>query len=186
MKNKMLYKVCRSGIFAAIICVLSFINFPFGAVSVSMATLGIMLVGCVLPPLESAMSSVTYILIGVIGIPVFSGGSGGIGVLFGPTGGYIWSYPLLAAIVSAFCQIRTKKKSYKYIFAFIGCLVGSIICYTLGAFQYTLVTGSSAYMALFVCVIPFVPIDVLKMVCACVIGLSIKTRLFGSEKTNEK
>ena len=78
-----------------------------------MALLAVMLSGIVLSPFEATVSSAVYILIGAIGIPVFSAGGAGFGVLLGPTGGYLWSYPLLALIASLFCLIPAKNKWIK-------------------------------------------------------------------------
>lgn len=177
MKNKMLYKVCRSGIFAAIICALSFINFPLGAVPVTLATLGIMVAGAVLPPLEAVMSTITYVLIGLIGIPVFSGGSGGIGVLLGPTGGYIWSYPILALLISLNSCFCYKSAKSRIMMEFVLSTLGMIICYALGTTQYMLVSNTPFIASLFVCVIPFIPIDIIKLTVGILIGLKIKYRI---------
>lgn len=173
MHKDYLYKTVRSGIFAAIICVSSFLIIPIGAVPVSMTVLAIMLCGVVLTPFEALCAAAVYVLMGAIGFPVFSGGSGGIGVLLGLTGGYIWSYPFLAFTVSLFCNIKTQRKLFKYIFAFTGCALGIIICYFFGTIQYILVANSDFHTALFVCVIPFIPIDVIKTVCAVCIGIPL-------------
>ncbi|MEE0946926.1 MAG: biotin transporter BioY [Acutalibacteraceae bacterium] len=177
MHKNYLYKTVRSGIFAAIICVSSFLVIPIGAVPVTPAVLTVMLCGVVLTPFEAFCASAVYVIMGAIGFPVFSGGSGGLGVLFGLTGGYIWSYPILSLIVSLFCKIKTKKRCLKYVFAFIGCVTGLIICYFFGTAQYMLVANASFYTALITCVFPFVPIDIFKTVCAVCIGIELSKHL---------
>ncbi|MBE6729081.1 MAG: biotin transporter BioY [Ruminococcaceae bacterium] len=177
MKNKMLYKVCISGIFATIICVLSFVNFPIGAVPVTLATLGIMIAGVVLSPLEAVMATVTYVLIGLIGIPVFSGVSGGIGVLLGPTGGYIWSYPVFALVISLSNLIRSKTKTLEIVVLFVLCLLGTAFCYFLGVAQYINVCDTNFYTAFVTCVVPFIPIDIIKITAAVFIGKKIKDKI---------
>lgn len=177
MRNRPLYRICRAGLFAAIICVCSFIAIPVGAVPVTAALLCIMLSGIVLAPLEAVAATAVYIIIGAVGLPVFSGGSGGIGVLLGPTGGYIWAYPILALTVSLFSLIKTKKKILKYIFSFIGCITGTVVCYVCGTVQYMLLTDASFYTAAVTCIIPFVIIDIIKSIVAAFIGIPLRKKL---------
>ena len=175
--QKTLYKTVRCGIFAAIICVSSFFVIPVGTVPISFTLLAVMVCAVVLSPFEAFCATFVYILMGAIGLPVFSGGSGGFGVLFGITGGYIWSYPLLAVIVSLLSSLDVKKKLLNFTFAFISCLVGVTLCYACGTLQYILVTDANFYTALTVCVIPFVPIDIIKALVAVSIGLILRKRI---------
>lgn len=175
--QKTLYKTVRSGIFAAIICVSSFFVIPIGTVPISFTVFAVMLCAIALSPLEAFFASTVYVLMGAVGLPVFSGGSGGFGMLFGITGGYIWSYPLLALIVALFAKINLNNKLLKFAVSFIGCLIGIILCYTLGTFQYILVANTHLYTALGVCVIPFVPIDIIKALAAISIGFAVKSRI---------
>ncbi len=177
MRNKPLYRISRAGLFAAIICVCSFIAFPIGPVPVTAALLCVMLAGIVLSPLEAVGATAVYIIIGAVGLPVFSGGQGGIGVLLGPTGGYIWSYPLCALITSFFARMRFKNKLSLFAFPFLGCLVGVTVCYAAGTVQYMLLTDASFYTAAVACIIPFVAVDIIKSFAATVIGISLKKKL---------
>lgn len=177
MNKKPLYRISRCGLFAAIICVCAFINIPVWSVPVSLALLAVMLSGIVLPPFETTVSAVVYILIGVIGIPVFSAGGAGLGVLFGATGGYLWSYPLLALTVSLFCLIPAEKRWIKYAFAFTGCVVGTAICYICGTLQYMYVCDTSFSTAVITCIFPFIPFDVLKIIFACSVGIPLRKRI---------
>ncbi len=177
MKNKSLYKIARCGIFAAIICVCSFIAIPIGVIPVTASLMCIMLSGIVLTPLEAFAATVVYVIMGALGLPVFSGGSGGIGVLLGPTGGYIWSYPFCALLVSFISHIKVKNKILSFAVPFFGSITGTLPCYTLGTVQYMLVCNASFYTALVACVIPFVIVDVLKAATATVIGVPLRKRL---------
>lgn len=177
MKSKMLYIISRCGLFAAIICVCAFINFPVGNVPVSMATLGIMLTGVVLSPVEAVFASFVYILIGMIGVPVFSLGSAGLGTLFGATGGYIWSYPVLCLSVSLFSKIPIENKHIRFFVTFCGSMVGNAVCYFCGTIQYMAVCDASFISAVTVCVLPFVIIDAVKAFVASGMGLAIRQRI---------
>ncbi len=177
MKHKMLYSISRCGLFAAIICICAFINFPVGYVPVSMALLGVMLTGIILSPFEAFASSFVYILIGAIGLPVFSGASAGFGVLFGATGGYIWSYPIAAFIISFMRLIKIKNKISEYSFALSGCVLGVLACYICGTLQYMYVCETSFYTAIITCIVPFIFFDILKIAIVCSIGVPLKKRI---------
>ena len=175
--KKSLYKTVRSGVFAAIICVCSFVVIPIGTVPVSAALLGVMLCAVVLSPVEAFCAAAVYVIMGAFGLPVFSGGSGGFGVLFSATGGYIWSYPLIALTVSLICKIKIKNTFLKYVTVFPGCIFGIAICYFCGTLQYILVTGANIYTAYTVCIVPFIPIDLAKALAAVAIGMPIRKRI---------
>lgn len=177
MRNRPLYKICRAGLFAAIICVCSFIAVPIGTVPVTAALLCVMLSGIVLSPFESFAACIVYIIMGAVGLPIFSGGSGGIGVLFGPTGGYIWSYPLCALIVSLVSRISVKNKFLSFGFNIFACFLGVGLTYFLGTVQYMLLCKADFYTAAVVCIIPFIPVDIVKSVAAVLMGLPLRNKL---------
>lgn len=177
MNNKPLYRISRSGLFAAIICVCAFISIPIGAVPVTAALLAIMLSGITLSPLEAVAATMVYVVMGALGLPVFSGGSGGIGVLIGPTGGYIWSYPLCALAVSLISRIKTKNKFPAFAVPFAGCILGTAVCYCAGTVQYMVLCDASFYTAAVTCIIPFVAVDIIKALAATFIGTSLRKKL---------
>lgn len=75
------------------------VPYPFSPAPVTLQTAGVYLAGLLLGPLWGAFSLVLYVLVGVAGAPVFAGGSAGYGVLVGPTGGYLVSFPIAAALI---------------------------------------------------------------------------------------
>ena len=93
-------------LFSAFICIFSVITIPVGTIPFTLSTFAVMLCALVLGQKMSMLSVLIYIFAGAIGIPVFSGFRAGIGVLIGPTGGYIWSYMLMSLVIGFF----TKKK----------------------------------------------------------------------------
>lgn len=89
-----------TAMFTAVQCVLSVVSFPVGAVPVTLSVLGVFLIGSLLSPVAAVSAELVYITIGAIGLPVFSGFSSGLGTLFGPTGGYLMAYPIMAFAVA--------------------------------------------------------------------------------------
>lgn len=168
MKTKT-HDLTITAIFAAIICILSVITVPIGTIPISLSLFAIILTAISLGAKRGVLSVIVYILIGSLGIPVFSGFKGGLHILFGPTGGFIFSYIFVALIVS-FASQKTNKKLTLFLFS----LLSLAICYLIGSFQYALISKVSFYNSLTVCVFPFIIFDILKALLAVNIGLKLK------------
>ena len=110
------------------------------------------------------ISVVVYILLGIIGAPVFAGFRGGLGVLAGPTGGYILGYIIIAFVTGAVCE-WTKK--LKYIVPFM--MLAVVLCYLVGTLWFCITMGNGFISALSMCVIPFIPWDIIKVILASTI-----------------
>ena len=106
---------------------------------------------------------------GAVGLPVFSGFRGGVSVLIGPTGGYVFSYILMALITG-----YVSEKSDKIIIRLAACIVSLIVCYIIGTAQYMFVMKQGIAAALAACVYPFVLFDLVKCAAAVLIGGRVK------------
>lgn len=174
MKTKTIV-ICA--IFAALMCVFSVITVPTGIIPITLGTLGIMLTAVILGSKKGAVSVAVFILLGIVGLPVFSGFKGGIQVIFGPTGGYIWSYIPMAVIIGLFSAKLPEQKAVAMLKMFAGCIVGMIICYALGTVQFMIVQKMGLIKSLSACVIPFIPFDIAKAVLASYLGFTIRAAL---------
>lgn len=103
-----------------------------------------------------------YILLGIVGLPVFSGFSGGIGYLLGPTGGYILGFAVSGILFCLFEKLGFENAVLRFASKLL-CLAA---CYCLGTLWFTHVTGTSFVAALGLCVLPFIIPDVIKIVLA--------------------
>ncbi|MBQ3416596.1 MAG: biotin transporter BioY [Ruminococcus sp.] len=160
-KNLVLCGVC-----AAIICALAPLSVPLaGLVPVTLATFAVMLTGVLLGGKFAVLSVSVYLLIGAMGVPVFSGYSAGVGVLFGPTGGYLIGYIPLAFLTGALYEHFGKQKTgiKKYAVMITAMMIGTAVLYTFGTVWYCIVTGAGAVAALTVCVVPFLLGDLAKI-----------------------
>ncbi|HNX15361.1 MAG TPA: biotin transporter BioY [Oscillospiraceae bacterium] len=155
-------KVILCGLFAAILCILAIITIPIGQVPITMALLGVFMTAAILPPFSATASVLVYILIGAIGIPVYSGFGAGVGVLLGATGGYLMAYPVMALAVSGFLKLF-KNRWYGY---WLGAVAALLLCYGFGTLWFCKVTGTGFTAALAVCVFPFIPFDIVKAAAA--------------------
>lgn len=88
----------RAGLAAALMCICAQLMLPAGGVPMTMQTFSVALAGYLLGPGGGAKAAGCYLALGACGLPVFAGLTGGIGVLLGPTGGYLLAFPLMAAL----------------------------------------------------------------------------------------
>ncbi|MBQ8568456.1 MAG: biotin transporter BioY [Oscillospiraceae bacterium] len=143
---------------AAVIAVCSWITIP-SAVPFTMQTFGIFAVSGISGGKRGLCSVLVYILLGAVGLPVFSGFKGGIGVLFGVTGGYITGFIGLAAVY----YLITGNGGSSTIRQYIGMLSGLAVCYIFGTVWFLISGGGDILSALAACVFPFVVPDILKL-----------------------
>lgn len=159
-------------LFASLTAILTQISIPLSVVPLTMQVFAVALCGLVLGKSLGFISQVIYVLLGSIGLPVFAGFSGGLGIILGPTGGFILSFPIIAFVVGYFSE---KFKSTLGIM--FGMICSLLISYIIGTFQFCLVTNSDFIKGLTICVVPFIVVDIIKLSLATVVGKSILKRI---------
>lgn len=157
----------------ALICIAAPFTIPVGAIPISLATFILYFETFILGWKKGCISCMLYIMIGFTGIPVFSGFSGGVGKLFGPTGGYLFGYLLLVWITGWFLERFSGKK----LFYLIGMILGTIACYVVGTIWFIHVTGTDLFGAVMTCILPFLPGDLLKIIASAVAAPVVRGRL---------
>lgn len=164
--------IAFTALLAAIICALSPWTIPVGIIPVSLASFGVYLASCVIDFRHGTAATIAYVLIGGIGLPVFSGGRGGFGIIAGPTGGYIIGYIFLALIAGLLIDIFGKTaRIWVYPLAFIA---GTAVLYAFGTGWYIVSTGADIVTALGVCVLPFLIGDGVKIAIATAVGFPVR------------
>ena len=176
-KKLSIYQMAGCGIFAAIMCVLAPIAIPVGPIPITLGVFVVMLSGIVLGWKLAGTSILVYVMLGFVGLPVFSGGKGGPGVLVGPTGGYIWSFILMALWIGFWSQKIKGKPTWQRINLGLVAVSSLLICYFFGTLQFSMVCDLSWNRSLALCVYPFVIPDLGKAVAAALIGYEIRKRL---------
>ena len=161
-----------TALMTAVTCVLAPMSITIGPVPISFTDLVVYFSLYILGWKMGTISCIVYILIGMVGLPVFSGFSGGIAKLVGPTGGYIIGFIPMAVIAGLGIE-----KSGKRLFHFIAMLIGTAVCYALGTVWFCVVTDTTAAAALSLCVFPFIPVDIAKMAIAMIVGPMFQKRL---------
>lgn len=163
--------LCYIALSAALITVCAWITIP-ASVSFTMQTFAVFLTSYLLGGRRSLLAVLVYILLGAVGIPVFSGMKGGLTALLGPTGGYIIGFIFIALFMWAF---ELFAKGRRWVTA-LSMLPGLLICYAFGTvwFVQVYVGEDGSRMgygaALGVCVLPFIIPDLLKAALAIAIG----------------
>lgn len=157
----------------AFLCVLSPISIPLFSIPVSLATFAVFLVSAVCGGVRGGLAVVTYILLGLIGLPVFSGFSAGVGVLFSVSGGYLIGY-IPCSLLNGFLIEAFPQKKLVYPLAM---LCGLSVCYALGVTWLFFSTNVGFGQALLVGVLPFVTFDCVKIVAASLLSFAVKRAL---------
>ena len=164
--------ICYSGLFAAVLAIMAQISIPMpGGVPMTMQTFAITLAAVVLGAKLSTVSSVIYLLLGAVGVPVLANFSGGFDKFIGPTGGFLISFPLMAFIIGWGADHRHAFRG-AYVLALI---VGTIANYVVGTAMFCVLMNSSIAAG----VLPFIPTAVIKAVLATVIGFLVRKRIPG-------
>ena len=166
------YRLTMTAVMTAVTCILAPFSISIGPIPISFTNLAIYFALYLLGWKSATVSYLVYVLIGLVGLPVFSGFSGGLGKLMGPTGGYIVGF-LPMAVIAGIGIDRCSKRWLQL----LSMLAGTLVCYAFGTAWYCMQTGSTLMSALILCVFPFIPGDLIKMAAAMSIGPVIKKRL---------
>lgn len=160
------------GMLLGVMIISSWISIPM-TVPFTLQTFAIFLTILVLGTWRGFFVVLSYIALGLFGLPVFSGFKSGFAAIAGPTGGYILGFLLTAIVTGNLLEFLTDKKIYRYLSMFIGL----IVCYAFGTFWFVNMYTKAAISfsrALSLCVIPFIIPDVLKILLADYIAKLLK------------
>lgn len=172
-RDRGIYKLTITAAAAAVLCVLGPWAVPVGPVPVSLGTLLVYLTAYLLGAKRGACAVAVYLLMGAAGLPVFSGFAGGLGVLAGPTGGYLVGY-LPACVLCGLALRRWPRSRWGQL---AGMAAATAALYALGTAWYCLQAGTGLAGALAVCVLPFLPGDAAKLLAALTLGPVLRRRL---------
>lgn len=157
-------------LFAAITCVLAPLAVPIGPVPISLTNLVIYISLYVLGWKRGTITYIVYLLIGLVGLPVFSGFEGGIGKFAGPTGGYLVGFILMSVICGIFIERWHEVSPVHVTLNMLGMILGTVAAYAFGTAWFCLSTGTGVVAALSLCVFPFIIGDLIKMGIAVSVG----------------
>ncbi len=187
MKNKSILKVSITALFAAIICIGCFLKIPLGPVPIVLQNALCILCAVLMGSFWGGFPTLLFLAAGLIGLPVYSGGTGGFAVWAGPTGGFLLGY-LIGAFVASFIagrpSVEEKKITVKTVIRIsLAVLAGMIILYVPGIIHFArwaIAAGkvpaekSAFAFTMGACVLPYLPGDALKIVVAVPVAIKVR------------
>lgn len=172
-RSKTVYALTMTAAAAAVLGVVGPWAIPVGPVPLSLCTLFLYLIGWVLEPKQAIAAVAVYVLMGAAGLPVFAGFTGGLGHLAGPAGGYIIGYLPMTAV----CALVVRWFPARWWMRFVGMVLGTAVLYMIGTVWFCLQTETGLMAALVICVVPFLPGDLVKILAALLLGPILHSRL---------
>ena len=183
MNNQAVYQrstisyLLLAALMAAVCAVCSWISvpLPFTPVPINLGTLAVFLAAGILGWKYGSVSVIVFVLLGAAGLPVFHGFTGGMGIITGPTGGYIVGYILAAFLtgimIDTYFKARksSENKAATYAVLALAMALGLFACYALGTAWFMHISGTDLKAALLMCVVPFLIGDAIKIAAATVL-----------------
>jgi biotin transport system substrate-specific component len=171
-KNKIATRdICLIALFTAVTAVMAQITIPMPmGVPMTMQTFAISLAGVALGARRGFICALIYVLLGFVGAPVFAGFHGGYNSVFGPTGGFIMSFPVMAWTAG----LGAERGGWAGMS--LGHASGMVINFACGMMMFSAITGNGLWTSFAACVLPFVPTGIIKAALAAAIGLKIRER----------
>lgn len=166
-----LKQMVYAAMFGALTAVGAFIVIPLQPVPITLQNFFTGLAGVFLGGYAAALSQVVYLLLGIIGLPVFAGGKAGLGALLGPTGGYLVGFIVGAYVIGKMVQSR---REAGFLWIVLALAAGNLVIYTLGTLQLSLVAHLSLVKALLVGVVPFLTGDLIKILAIALLAVKMK------------
>jgi biotin transport system substrate-specific component len=168
-----LHKLVLASLLAALIAVGGYLAIPIGPVPIVLQNLFVLVAALLLGSRWASVAVAVYLLAGACGLPVFAGGGGGLGHLFGPRGGYLFGFLLAAFVVGKISEGSGRRP----VVEIVGMVIGSLIIYAIGVPWLKIMLGFSYEKALAIGMYPFVVGDALKIVAAFAIVKSVRPLL---------
>jgi biotin transport system substrate-specific component len=159
-----------ASLLAALTAVGAYLAIPIGPVPIVLQNMFVLLTGLLLGSRWGLASMAVYLLAGLVGLPVFAGGTGGLGRLFGPTGGYLVAYLPAVFIVGLISEKGGRRLAYDV----LAMICGSLIIYAFGLAWLKIVTGMPLAKTLAVGMYPFLPGDAVKIAAAAPIARTLR------------
>ena len=157
---------------AAVIAVMAQIAIPMPVgVPFTLQTLAVPLIAAILGAKRGILAVVVYLLIGLLGVPVFSNFGAGFAVLIGRTGGFLFSFPFFALLVGL------GYRSEKWYARLSTLVAGYILMFTMGMLQFMLVTGSGLLASFYLVVAPFLLLDGIKLVIVFLLAGRLQSKI---------
>lgn len=159
--------------FAALLAVCSQIQIPLPMIPINLALFAVYLAATVLGSKRGTLAVLVFLILGIIGVPVFAGFKGGPAVLFGKTGGYLAGYLFTAFFTGFLCE----QFGYQFWKLCLFMAIGLLTCYVFGTIWFMKLSGNPLALSLSYCVLPFLPGDAVKIGLAAALTKPVRERM---------
>ena len=157
-------RLVTMALFAAIICIAAYISIPLplpGAPHITLQNFVIILIALLFPSLDAFLIVLVWMLLGIIGLPVFIGGGSGIAYLLMPYGGYTVVFPFVALLLPALCGKQYNRLRYTLV-----AILGAVLIDAIGMFRLMGVNGLTLTQGIATGFVPFITLDLVKCIVA--------------------
>lgn len=173
MKNHSIHDLCGIALMASITAAMAQISIPMPiGVPFTMQTFAVTLTAIILGSRKGMTAMIVYLLLGTFGVPVFSNFSGGAYHLLGSMGGFLLSFPMMAWVIGWGIEHKCKKGMFVSML-----ILGTALNLFVGSVYYSFLMKTSLASAIVICMIPFLPLAVIKAVAAAMLGIKLRKRL---------
>lgn len=166
-----------SASFAVLLGILSLISIPlpFDFVPITLQVLGVFLIASLLGPYYGTLSCLIYLMFGAMGVPVFHGGTSGLSIILGPTGGYLVSFPIATLVGGSISQTVARERKLETLRVATGFAVSLTIIYAAGTLWLMEYLHLTVLQAFLLGTLPFIGFDALKAVVAAPIAIRLRS-----------
>ena len=172
MSKSKAYPIVLVGVFVAIISICAWISIPMVPIPITLQTLGIFITASILGAKLGTVSIIIYILLGAVGLPVFSNFTGGFGILLSPTGGFIIGFIFTALTIGIITSFKNSILTNT-----LAMLLGLLLCYTFGTVWYCIYANVDFITAVLICVVPFLIGDSVKICISAILVTKLKKHI---------
>lgn len=170
-------KIVFTALFAALTAVCGFISIPVPGtpIPIVLQNMLVVLTGLMLGPVWGVAATVLFLAAGALGLPVFSGGTGGVARLMGPTGGFLYGYALATLAAGLIAQRPKYGVRTPVLRLVLATVLGFVVMYIPGVLHFMRVMDKTFSQTMTLCVIPYIPGDIVKMVVAVLLSSKLRT-----------
>ena len=185
-------KIVFTALFAALTAVCGFISIPVPGtpIPIVLQNMLVVLTGLMLGPVWGVCATLLFLLSGALGLPVFSGGTGGIARLMGPTGGFLYGYALATLVAGTIAQRPRYGRKDSAIRLIVATVSGFVVMYVPGVIHFMRVMDKTFGQTMALCVVPYIPGDIVKVVLAVLISAKLRkaasSYIFNDEKDGDQ
>lgn len=173
--NKSIRMQVLCALFAAVCAVCSQLTIPIQPVPITLGTFAALMAGGFLGKRYGLLALIIYLILGMAGVPVFSMMRGGFSVLAGPSGGFIIGFAPMAFVVG----LVAEKWGYSFKNMLLATVLGTAVCYAMGLAWFIFLTHTGIWPAMVMCMFPFLPGDLAKIVLASFLVSKYRKKLIG-------